>query len=143
MASAQPAPLRLAPPQGGNGSPSHDANMNNQNMVNKQMALNKSVSGGSRRRTRSSGRRYKRGGDAVPVSTINPRYTNTMGGDQNPNAIQMNNAKMANQQSVQSRGDAVPLVTKGGKRKRMRRSRRSRKSRRTRRTRRTTRKSRR
>jgi hypothetical protein len=126
---AQPAPLRLAPPPGGNGSPSYDANMNNQNMVNKQMALNKSVSGGSRirrrRRTRrSSGRRYKRGGDAVPVSTINPRYTNTMGGDQNPNAIQMNNAKMANQQSVQSQGDAVPLVTKGGKR--MRKSRRSR-----------------
>jgi hypothetical protein len=115
---AMQAPLFKAPPPGGSGNPSQDANMINQNMYNKQASLNASVKGGKRSKGSKS---WKKGGatnnNGIEIQTVQPRYYSTMGGDQGPVNQQVAGLQTTNQANVQSSGDNVPLVTKGGKSK--------------------------
>jgi len=65
-----PTPLRTPLPPGAS-SQAQASNITTQNMYDKQLALNKSVTGGKRR----PNRRNKRGCLGVTVSTITPRFT--------------------------------------------------------------------
>ncbi|MEI7616910.1 MAG: hypothetical protein WCJ54_09385 [Actinomycetota bacterium] len=118
---AMQAPLFKAPPPGGTGNPSQDANMMNQNMYNKQASLNASVKGGKRSKCSKSCKSWKKGGatnnNGIEIQTVQPRYYSTMAGDQGPVNQQVAGLQTTNQANVQATGDNVPLVTKGGKRK--------------------------
>jgi hypothetical protein len=102
-------PIRTAPLY---GSPQlaayHSGQMNNE----KLSQLNNVVGGKKRNKIG--------GASTIQVSTINPIYSNTFGGNQNPITQQVNSSSIQNQLSVQASGDQVQLVTRptsGGKRK--------------------------
>lgn len=122
-----PVPLKAAPPPGGSGNPSTDAIIAQQNGINRQSSLLGTTKGGKRH-----SHRMKKGGAAIPVGTVTPRYAVTSAGNQTPTNQQMDGLKSINQGQVQGQDDKVPLVTTGGRKSRKshktKKSRKSRKS---------------
>jgi hypothetical protein len=130
-ASSLPLPLRTPLPQGAS-SQAQASNITTQNMYDKQLALNKSVTGGKKRHNR----RNKRGGAVVTVSTITPRFTETMSGQQSQGNQQLTGLQTINQSQVQGAQDKVALEpnpnVKGGKK--TRKSKKTRKTRKSKKT---------
>jgi hypothetical protein len=87
-----PQPLKAAPPPGGSGNPSTDAMISQQNGINKHSSLLGSATKGGKRRYH----RMKKGGAAIPVGTVTPRYTVTSAGNQTPTNQQMDGLKKVN-----------------------------------------------